>query len=257
HTNRAYDLNGHRAAFFLGPASRTSGRYLPLIPRIPIPNGIWVHLAASYSANTGVGKYYLNGALVARRVEPLRLNIRPSTEPLVIGANPRHSVTFFNGRIGMVRIWNQAHPASFLRAFSRIEAKNLPGLAAAYYLDGHYFDSLDRHHGRPVGAPRFVAGCATAMSYGQGTAGPFGVPNLGISGPPVLGTTPRLVASNPGGRAAIGAFLLGAQPASRRLLGGTLLVDYAWVGLLPVPSQGAAWPLAIPKDPILEGLPLF
>jgi hypothetical protein len=95
---------------------------------------------------------------------------------------------------------------------------------------------------------------ATATVYGAGHAGTTGVPGIGSSAAPVLGTTPDVLIGNPAGAATLGALFLGLSQANVPTpFGGTaLVVPLTSVGFA-APAAGAAVPFAIPNDGALCG----
>ena len=99
---------------------------------------------------------------------------------------------------------------------------------------------------------------ASWSNYGAGHPGTNGIPSLGSSANPVLGTTPDLLLGNSTSALAAGVLALGVAPASAPTpFGGTLLVQpLATLGVL-VPVGGLAQPFAIPLDPLLCGFEVF
>lgn len=95
--------------------------------------------------------------------------------------------------------------------------------------------------------------------YGAGHPGTLGVPALGASIDPMLGSTPNLELGNSLGQTTLAALLIGLLPANLPTpFDGTLLVDLIiFAPSLLVAPGGSTLPLAIPDDNALSGAQLF
>ncbi|MCC6670451.1 MAG: hypothetical protein IT458_05275 [Planctomycetes bacterium] len=108
-----------------------------------------------------------------------------------------------------------------------------------------------------TGTVRVTRG-ATWGNYGAGYPGTAAVvPELTLSGRPVLGTVVGLKLGNPAGVATAGVLVLSEERANLGTgVGGALLVEPTLALALGVPAQGALIGFAIPNDPALVGLGL-
>ncbi len=99
---------------------------------------------------------------------------------------------------------------------------------------------------------------AGATNYGAGHPGTTGIPNLGSSAYPVIGTTPVLLLGNSANVPTLGVLFFGVAAANVPTpWGGTALVlPLASIGLA-VPAGGAQLPLPIPNDHTLCGFALY
>jgi hypothetical protein len=108
-----------------------------------------------------------------------------------------------------------------------------------------------------AGTVRVTRG-ATWGNYGAGYPGTAAViPELSLSGRPILGTVVGLKLGNPSGVATAGVLVLSEERANLGTgVGGALLVEPTLALALGVPAQGALIGIAIPNDPALVGLGL-
>lgn len=135
---------------------------------------------------------------------------------------------------------------------------------ATVWLDPTIGECVVRVHGQSDGA---VAADAIALlpsrrstsamtTIGQGSAGSLGVPRISMSGATAIGAEIAIQTS----RAAPSApmfLIVGFQPASVPLFGGTLLVDPALALGTAADTRGIGeWRIEIPFDPSLRGVPL-
>lgn len=88
--------------------------------------------------------------------------------------------------------------------------------------------------------------CAQSSNYGTGLAGQVGIPTLTLSAFPRFGATLDLLGSNSSGSSAPGAVLLGFDPTSVPLRGGTLLTIPLAVVDVTVPANGLVLPFSVP-----------
>ncbi len=95
----------------------------------------------------------------------------------------------------------------------------------------------------------WVSAPASWTNYGAGHPGTNGVPGIGLTANPVLGTTPAIVLGNSLGAGTLGALLFGFGRASVPTpFGGTALVQPLASVTLPLPAGGAQVPFAIPAS---------
>ena len=91
---------------------------------------------------------------------------------------------------------------------------------------------------------------ATWSNYGAGFPGTLGIPTLGLSADPVLGTTRKLDVGNSSGTFAVGFLLVGSNSASLGTTrGGTILVDYLLIEPIALWPGGLSLATALPLDP--------
>lgn len=96
--------------------------------------------------------------------------------------------------------------------------------------------------------------CAQRNNYGTGFAGTRGIPTITTSGRPVFGSTINMTVSNSLGAVTQGLLLVGQQPISVPLLGGTLLVNPLFEAYVPVPINGFTFGFSIPDLSALCGV---
>jgi hypothetical protein len=101
--------------------------------------------------------------------------------------------------------------------------------------------------GNVLGLAFFTCEDAAAAPYGAGFPGTLGIPAIGVSANPVLGTTIALNLGNSLGAPTGAVVLFGETPISLPMFwGGTMLVLPDAVLHLTMPAAGLSLPLAIP-----------
>lgn len=85
-------------------------------------NNNWYHLAMTYNASTGDWVKYINGEEV--HSETLSGTIKTSSEPLMIGDDPRDSGTKANATIDEVRIYNRSLSAGEVEQLYTVQGEN-------------------------------------------------------------------------------------------------------------------------------------
>ena len=258
-SNRSFDMTVGRTGVFSAEFFLIGGgvrNYVALNAPTAAKLGVWHHVAATFDSKKREVALYVDGKQVAKKTTPAGNTIYQSTTPMFLGGTPPWNI-WLDGDINQVRVWNIALTGSQVLAFSRVESASLLGVTAQWSLDGHLFDGKGAHDGTAIKTIAWRGGCATWTNYHAGTKGPFGIPAWRADKRPVLGTTVSLVTDNASKKAAAGVFVLGAKAVSAKALGGTLLAEPLFVFPAAIPANGAKFPLAIPKDNKLLGLPLF
>lgn len=84
-SNRAYEIESGNpgASFFVGPAN-SSGRWVPVYPKLTVPQGTWVHMAATFDAKRREARLYMNGALELNLLGGTMLVATPIVFPVVV-----------------------------------------------------------------------------------------------------------------------------------------------------------------------------
>lgn len=79
-------------------------------------NGVWYHVAAVYDASAGEVKLYVNGSQQGSTLTNAETSLFNSTAPFQIGARNVTAVSFFDGLIDEVRVWDDIRTTEELLA---------------------------------------------------------------------------------------------------------------------------------------------
>jgi hypothetical protein len=131
---------GHVRFYSRGTASRKDS-----VATIPLRQ--WTNVAVVADATTLT--FYINGA-VDNKYTDLTGPLTTDSRPLRIGSDPDYSARPW-AAIDEVRIWNIARSEAEIMAAMNTPIVPLPGLVAAYHLDGDANDATGAHNGAAVG----------------------------------------------------------------------------------------------------------
>jgi hypothetical protein len=122
-------------------------------------NGVWTHLAGTYSQKSQQMRFYINGQLVGSIDQ---INISPNPQyPLRIGAGRTegNGYDFFNGQIDDVRIWKRARSDKEIQAdMNRQLSAQEIGLVGYWHFESGTKDYTSKgNNGKISGNPQNVA----------------------------------------------------------------------------------------------------
>ena len=134
-----------------------------------VPEGIWAHLALTYSASTQFFQLFADGVLVFSTAGTGNIGDRwPTFNYFRIGGRREASREFFDGLIDEVRLWNIVRTEAEIRSTMNISLEgNEPGLAGHWNFDDGTANDLSKNgnHGTLRGDAAIVIDKTTKLFF--------------------------------------------------------------------------------------------